>query len=68
MIDKKVIILNGFTQEELREFLTWYKQNKNLPPSIFAVITEHSIEWKVKDLLEELVKEDEEMKKRKKNK
>ncbi len=69
MIDRKIIIINGFSEEELKEFLSWYKQNEKLPKSIFAVVTEHSIEWKVKDLLEELVKEDEEMKKiREKNK
>ncbi len=68
MIDKKVVILNGFTKEELKEFLSWYKKNEKLPKAIFAVVTEHSIEWKVKELLEELIKEDEEMKKLKKDK
>jgi len=44
MIDKKVIILNGFKEEELKEFLSWYKKNEKLPKSIFAVVTEHSME------------------------
>ena len=68
MIDKKVIILNGFKEEELKEFLSWYKKNEKLPKSIFAVVTEHSMEWKVKDLIKELVKEDEEVKRLKSHK
>ncbi len=68
MIDKKIIIVNGFTEDELKEFILWYKKNEKLPKPIFAVITEHSIEWKVKDLLNELIKEDEEIKKQRQNK
>ncbi len=67
MIDKKIIIVNGFTEEELKEFLSWYRKNENLPKSIFAVVTQHSIEWKLGDLLKELIREDEEMKKLKKD-
>ncbi len=68
MIDKKIIIVNGFTKEELKELIAWYRKNEKLPEAIFAVVTEHSIEWKLKDLLQELIKEDEEMKKLRKDK
>ena len=61
-VDEKIIIMNGFTREEIREIIDWYKKNKNLPPVIFASVTEHSIEWKLGDLLKELIKEDKEIK------
>lgn len=63
-VDEKIIIMNGFTREEIREFIDWYKKNKNLPSVIFASVTEHSIEWKLGDLLKELIKEDKEIKRR----
>lgn len=68
---EKIIIMNGFSKEEMRELITWYKKNTNLPPAIFAGITKYSIEWKIKDLLNELINEDKEIKKQlidKKNK
>ena len=54
----KAILLSGFTNEEIREFLGWYKQNKNLPRVILASVTETALEWKVKDWLKELEEED----------
>lgn len=54
----KIIIINGFTNEELKEFLSFYKKNPNLPVPIFATVTDNSLEMKVKDLIEELIEED----------
>ncbi len=53
----KVIIINGFSSEELKEFISFYKKNPNLPVPIFATVTDNSIEMKVKDLLKELIEE-----------
>jgi len=54
----KAVLLSGFTNEEIKEFLSWYKQNKNLPRVILASVTETALEWKVKDWLKELEEED----------
>jgi DNA-binding transcriptional MerR regulator len=54
----KAVLLSGFTNEEIREFLNWYKQNKKLPRVILASVTETALEWKVKDWLKELEEED----------
>ncbi len=62
----RVILLHNFSDKEVIEFINHYKKNENLPKSIIAVTTPTSLEWKVIDLMEELIKEDEELKKRKK--
>lgn len=56
--EAKIIIINGFTNEELKDFLSFYKKNPNLPIPIFATVTDNSLEMKVKDLIEELIEED----------
>ncbi len=56
--EAKIIIINGFTNEELKEFLAFYKKNPNLPIPIFATVTDNSLQMKVKDLIEELIEED----------
>jgi len=43
--------------------LSFYKKNPNLPVPIFATVTDNSLEMKVKDLIEELIEEDENFKK-----
>ena len=52
----KVIILNGFSDRQLNNFINLYKNNK-LPETIFAIVTKTSKNFKVKDLLRELKKE-----------
>ena len=52
----KVIILNGFSDEQLHNFIEMYKLSK-LPKAIFAAVTEKSKEFKLKHLLKELKKE-----------
>ncbi len=56
--EAKIIIINGFTNEELKEFIAFYKKNPNLPIPIFATVTDNSLQMKVKDLIEELIEED----------
>jgi len=58
MEEKKFVLLANFTNEEVAELLSWYKQNKRLPRPIFASVTETVLQWKVSDWLEELKKED----------
>ena len=52
----KAIILSGFSDKQLHDFINFYKLSK-LPKAIFASVTKHSKECKVKDLLRELKKE-----------
>ncbi len=54
----KAILLSGFTDEEIKELLRCYKENKNLPHTIFATVTETVLKWKVEDWLKELEEED----------
>lgn len=59
-IDLRVILLHNFQREEIFNFINFYKSLK-LPKPIFAMITEHSINWKIKDLLFQLVQEEREV-------
>ena len=52
----KIIILSGYSDEQLHDFINNYKKNK-LPKAIFATITKHNKNFKLKDLLKELKKE-----------
>ena len=52
----KVIILSGFSDEQLNNFINIYKKNK-LPEATFATVTKTSKEFKIKDLVKELKKE-----------
>jgi hypothetical protein len=63
MKDKRFVLLAGFSDEELIETLKTYKSNNKLPKAIFASVTETALDWKVKDWLEELSREDEYYKK-----
>ena len=58
----KVIILSGFSDKQIHDFIEFYKLSKS-PKAIFATVTEHSKEFKLKDLLRELKKEHKVMKK-----
>ena len=52
----KIVILSGYSDEQLHKFIEIYKLSK-LPKAIFATITNKSKEFKVKYLLKELKKE-----------
>ncbi|MCI4434022.1 MAG: DUF3783 domain-containing protein [Thermoplasmata archaeon] len=60
---KRVILLHNFKDSEVKEFLELLK-NSNLSRSIVAVTTDISLEWKVRDLMDELIKEDDEIKRK----
>jgi len=52
----KIIILSGYSDEQLHNFIEMYKLSK-LPKAIFAGVTNKSKEFKLKHLLKELKKE-----------
>ena len=58
----KIIILSGYSDKQLHDFINAYKKIK-LPKTIFATITKHNKDFKLKDLLKELKKEHKFMKK-----
>ncbi len=56
--EPKVIIFHGLTNEEAARYMRLIKQNSPDPGElIFAVTTEQSVDWKVKDLIAELKEE-----------
>ncbi|AEA33271.1 DUF3783 domain-containing protein [Hippea maritima] len=60
----KTVIMSGFSEKELLEFLKKFK-GLDIPVQLVAVLTETSKDWLFKDLIEELKKESEEIRKRK---
>ncbi len=63
---EKIIIFHKFSKEEVFEFIKKFKKLKLQSP-IFAVVTQHSINWKLNYLLEHLIEEREFFRKRKKD-
>jgi hypothetical protein len=61
-LHEKVIIFNDFTREEIINFMNNFKL-MNFSKPIFAVVTEHSINWNLSYLIEHLVEEREFFKK-----
>lgn len=61
LLDIKIVLLNGFTREEIFSFIQIYK-SLGLPKALFAMITNHSINWKLKDLIYHLIQEEKELK------
>ena len=59
---QKVMILHGFSNIEINIIFELLKNNEPLKKTIVAVTTPSSIEWKVKDLINELLKEDQALK------
>lgn len=63
--DERLLLLHGFTEEELpilmRACRTLFP-NKDL---VFAVTTETNMEWKVSELIDEVLKEHQYMKRQK---
>jgi len=59
----KIILLSGFSDQELHAVIDAYRLNKAMPKAIFATVTELSQEFKVKDLLSELMRERDEIEK-----
>ncbi len=50
------IIMSGFTEKELKTLMKGYRE-AGFPPPFWAVLTEQSINWSVKKLLDDLAAE-----------
>jgi hypothetical protein len=59
----RAVIMSGFTQNEVHRIMSAYRQ-AGLPAQLWATLTPVSENWILGDLLKELVKEDEFLKKR----
>ena len=56
--EAKIVIFHGVTDEEAAFLMRLIKENVSNPKNfIFAVTTEHSLNWKVRDLIHELEEE-----------
>lgn len=64
--ETKVILVHGFSNKQLSDFIDYYKKNKELPKTIFASVTKNSINMKIKDLVNELEMEKQAIEKAKK--
>ncbi len=54
--DQKVILFHQVPQKGILFLINFFKQT-NLPRPIYAVVTEHSIQWPFHELLEHLIEE-----------
>lgn len=61
--DEKVLLFYNIPQKGVSFLIKMFKQT-NLPRPIYAVVTEHSIEWPFSKLLEHLIEEREEIERR----
>lgn len=55
---KKFLLMGNFSNEEIAKIIQSLKGSIDLKDVIFATITPTAMEWKVKEWLEELEKED----------
>ncbi|MEF3245111.1 MAG: DUF3783 domain-containing protein [Caldisericaceae bacterium] len=55
---KKFFLMGNFSNEEIAKIIQSLKSSVDLKDVIFATITPTAMEWKVKEWLEELEKED----------
>jgi len=63
----RAVILSGFTQNDLHKLISGYRQYQ-LPRQLWATLTPISEKWPIAELLEELSKEAQAMKKLRKTK
>lgn len=61
--DEKVILFHDVPQKGVMFLIKFFKQT-DLPQPIYAMVTEHSIQWPFHELLEHLVEERNRMEKR----
>lgn len=54
--DEKVLLFHAIPEKGVRFLMHTFRQS-NLPRPIYAVVTEHSIGWRFRELLEHLVDE-----------
>ena len=59
----RAVIMSGFTQEELHRLMKGYRES-GMPGQLWAAVTPVSEGWRVIDLLKELAKEAEAMRRR----
>ena len=52
--DTKVIIVNGFSNKQLNTLIDYYKNNPELPKTIFATTTPASKNMRLRELIKEL--------------
>ncbi|MBP8612508.1 MAG: DUF3783 domain-containing protein [Candidatus Atribacteria bacterium] len=62
---KKFLLLGNFSNEEIVKIMQKIKETIDTKDVIFATLTPTAMEWKVKDWLEELEKEDDYFKNKK---
>ncbi|SHH94221.1 DUF3783 domain-containing protein [Clostridium grantii] len=62
VIIEKVVVFSNLSDKNIYDYVNGFKKEIGIRP-IFASITVHSIKWKFYDLIQELIKEKEEMKK-----
>ena len=62
---KKFLLLGNFSNEEIVKIMQKIKETIDTKDVIFATLTPTVMEWKVKDWLEELEKEDDYFKNKK---
>ncbi len=62
MEDRRVIILHNFKREDVAKIYSMLK-NEEFGDPIIAVTTEISLTWVLRDLINELIMEDNEMRK-----
>lgn len=62
--DEDIMIMKGFTRERMNEVLEGFRKNGIQKINLKAVVTEHNIVWKLRDLYQELKKEHKEMSER----
>ncbi|MCD6104321.1 MAG: DUF3783 domain-containing protein [Thermosipho sp. (in: Bacteria)] len=67
-VGKSFVILHGFENSEIKKAIKILKENFPEKELIFATSTPANLSWSLEDLLNELEKEHEEMKKFKRNK
>ncbi|MBI2147443.1 DUF3783 domain-containing protein [Candidatus Woesearchaeota archaeon] len=56
----KVILLHGFSDQQVHAVMDQYHANASLPKAVFATITPFSRNKRVKDIVKELVQENKE--------
>ncbi|MGC8585410.1 MAG: DUF3783 domain-containing protein [Thermoplasmata archaeon] len=66
MEDRRVIILHNFKREDVAKIYSMLK-NEDFGDPIIAVTTEISLTWVLRDLINELIMEDNEMRKNEDN-
>ncbi|RLA98915.1 MAG: hypothetical protein DRG37_05835 [Deltaproteobacteria bacterium] len=55
--NEKVVLFYNVQAEMVQKVVAGIRESEDLPRPIFAVVTQHSIDWKFSHLVEELVKE-----------